>query len=326
MTSKDHLKEIDNKIAEIILIEEHLQELKVEQSTQQARIAELDAELNEKLQQFETIDSTLFRLIYGKYSEKRLTKVEQIKDQYLQTALELKDYERINEALKYEEQTLAEQAERNKKHIDDLLKLVQSKDFTSAIGRPELLESTQNYQQLLQDNTSFLERTVEKMEACEEVMASLMSLSQFIAKQVKQFNPYEHTLIRFSLFSQIEDLEGRIAETDHLLSTFIKQLAEEIEYWLYHELVEAELEKMFSIQMILQKQRQGGALYNFLIDEETFDVNQIRVIRQFHRFISITLVEMTVIKSLLTFNVEQVHKDLSSLREHHLSLLKDALM
>lgn len=326
MASKDQLKEIDNKIAEIILIEEHLQELKVEQSTQQHRIAELDAELNEKIQQFETIDSTLFRLIYGKYSEKRLKKVEQVKDQYLQTALELKDYERINEALKYEEQTLTEQAERNKKHIDDLLKLVQSKDFTSAIGKPELLESTQNYQQLLEDNTSFLESTVDKMEECEEVIAGLMNLSQFIAQQVEHFNPHEHSLIRFSLFSQIEDLEESIAVTDHLLSRFVKQLAEEIEYWLYHESVEIELEKMFSIQMILQKKRPGGALYNFLIDEETFDVNQIRVIRQFHRLISMILVEMTLIKSLLTFNVEQVHKDLSSLREHHLSLLKDALI
>ena len=156
MKANEQQQAILLKLEEIRTIEDHLHSIRQEYREQQEQITALEQVLEDQYRNFRLFDSEISRILLGEHSSERMWKVNRSKEEFLNAALKLSDYERISSSLRELEVTLHSKLEKKKDIVQRLLNYSREEQTSfSGMEHPdsELLEQ---YAQAIEGKLGFI--------------------------------------------------------------------------------------------------------------------------------------------------------------------------
>ena len=306
MKTSEQNQAILQKLAEIKAIEDHLQTIRLEYRQQQAQISALERALEEQYRKYRLFDSEISRVLLGKYSSDRISRVERSKEQYLQTALQLSDYERISESLGELESILLNKLTTKKAIVHRLLKHSEkSRALLTSAKHPES-ELLEQYARAIQGKMEFITLFSDLMEEGENVLGWLQRTDRALAADQQQLKEEEAPFLQISILTSIEGLEGRLLDLEERLRSYLDKAWQRLAEWdlLFPDL-DREIREMDEFQFLL-------------IVHNASQTTQIGYLRS---SISSLAGKIIYIQGQLDLQIEKAERDVLNLQEYQMDIL-----
>ena len=331
MTSKSRINTIKNSIKESHLLEEYLQELNKKYIEQQKRIADLDAQLNASFRKYKIFDSKFFQTLYGKYAVDRISKIEKIKGEYYKTALELKDYERINEVLASQKVLLITKLEENDTLIQNLLELMSYNELIQNVNAFQCDAFTEDqivyYSQEVNHALQYVEEITLHSQECEAMLEDLQLFKVYIEDEILRQDSGEAALIRTSILYKIGDLPSRMRAIDAKLKRLMHQIQPKLKQWQGRHKHIGDTSEYF--RLLRNNAQDGKGLIESLIVEgeqrQPDAMNTYFQLGEVSWIVSKVMGELLYLKHVILLEIEMAQKDVINFKNLQVELIKEQL-
>ena len=305
------IETLKEKINEVDLIQDHLMELNDKNIELENRIENLNNQLESKNNLFRLYSSKFLETVYGKYSKNRISRVEKLKKDYLEIALEVKDYEKLSQSLNFQKQVLEEKVEQREKYIKHLSILLEHENISDINGDFEGKEKIKSLSAFLEYKETLSENLIHYIDGINEILKTVKSINTEVSADLNVENNSISPSSILPTFSTLvnDDLESSL-NSFKKIDTELRKWSIEFDNLVFsNSSISKELKQLVSLELSTQI-NSGRTLYT---DELSFLLaNFLKNIFHF--------------KSLLVLEFEISQKDIVNIKDEQLDIIWNWIM